>query len=103
MDNFNVIRADRTCNKGGGLAIALRKGIVLSEINIILNIENSLFTQAITIKSRIGELLIVSIHRVPAAANIIGSATWTRLLGFISDINAQAVSVGGDFNCHHIS
>ena len=103
MDNFNVIRADRTCNKGGGLAMGLRKGIVFSEIKTILKIENSLETQAITVKSSIGKLLIVSIYRVPAAANIIGSATWTRLLGSNSDINAQAVFVGGDFNCHHIS
>ena len=104
MDNFNVIRVDRTCNRGGGLGMALRKGIVCSDINTILSIENSLETQAITIKSSIGELLIVSIYsRVPAAASIIGSATWPRLLSSISDINAQAVFVGGDFNYHHIS
>ena len=69
----------------------------------VRNKKNSLETQAITIKFRIGELLIVSIYRVPAAVNIIGSATWTRLLSFISDINAQAAFVGGDFNFHHIS
>ena len=103
LKNFNLIRADRLSNRGGGLAIAIRTGINFSRISSIFNDENSLETLSISINSSEGELLIVSVYRVPASDNIILSNTWSILLNSISVINSNSVFIGGDFNSHHSS
>ena len=101
LKEFNIIRADRQCNNGGGLAIAVRRGITFSRVTSIFNIENSLESLAISIETSLGELLIVSLCRVPAFNNFLSSDTWTNLFNSIQNLNFSSVFIAGDFNCHN--
>lgn len=103
LKNFNIIQSDRLSNRGGGLAIAIRDNIKFSRINSITNIENSLETLAISINTSIGELLIVSVYRVPSSENKISDATWSSFFNSILTTNIPSIMIAGNFNCHHSS
>ena len=62
---FNIIRADKAINNRGGLSIAIRRGIAFSRVSSIINIENYLKTRSVFTDTSTGQLLIVSVYRVP--------------------------------------
>ena len=99
--NFNIIRADRAINNRGGLAIVIRRGIAFSRVSSIINIKNNLETLSVSIDTSAGQLLIVSVYRVPLAVGRISQETWSGFLESVTTVNASNVFIGGDFNSHH--
>ncbi|XP_033218359.1 uncharacterized protein LOC117173824 [Belonocnema kinseyi] len=93
--------ADRLSNSRGALAIALRRGITFSQITSILSMEDKLETLATSIGISLGELLNVSVYRVPTPTVFITSVTWTQLFDFIKDVNCSSVVISDDCNCHN--
>lgn len=98
LKQFNIIRNDRIINKGGGLIIAIRKNLIFSKISTIFTREDELETLAVSINSPFGELLIVSVYRVPGKQTPLNY--WKRFFNSIKNSGFNSVVIGGDFNCH---
>ena len=68
-------------NRSNDLAITARDcNERFSEVSLIVNIEDSLETLAVSIDPSVNELLIVTIYRVPSPDNKISNRTWIALL-----------------------
>lgn len=99
LKHFKIIRSDRIINKGGGLVIAIRKNLIFSRIQTIFSQENELETLAVLINSSRGEILLVSIYRVPG--NQTPTNHWKNLFNSIKNSGIKNVLICGDFNSHN--
>lgn len=98
LKQFNIIRSDRTVNKGGGLAFVIRKNLTFSKIGSIFTREDEFETLAVSIDSSMGELLVVLVYRVPG--KLTPPTYWKNFFNSIKNSGFNTVFIGGDFNCH---
>ena len=81
-----------TSNRGGGLAIAIiRKGIWFSGVSPMVNTVDSLETLTVSIDFSVGELLIVTIYRVPSPGDELPDRAWTAFHNSIFSANSNSI------------
>ena len=99
LRNFNLLRIDRSNCQGGGLLMAIRHHIPFEPIHWIYSLNDFLDTQAITIPTDLGQMLIVNVYRNPRSP--IHSVDWSAFLNSTSQYDCHLIC--GDFNPHYQS
>ena len=99
LRNFNLLRTDRSNRQGGGLLMAMINDIPFIPIHPIYCLNDLLDTQAITIPTDLGQMLIVNVYRTPGSPT--HSVDWSAFLNCTSEYDCTLIC--GDFNSHHHS
>ena len=94
IKDFNLILKCRD-NRGGGLAICLKKDIPFTEVNSIFHSPGIFETLSVSISSSLGPLFIIAIYSVPSYTT--STNAWKLL--FYSLPPTGSVFLAGDFNC----
>ena len=97
LENFIFIRNDRLEDKGGGIAIAIKKHIKFDILKEVVSVPKILETLAIEILTESGRMALVAIYRSPN--NLCKPKNWLDLLHSLR--NHSFAFIGGDFNLHH--
>ena len=97
--NFEILRSDRAfaVNRGGGVAILIKKSIPFKKINIISNL-NMIEVCGCEVNSNIGSLAIFSFY-IPPRVNF----SVSQLNNIISSTSCRNILICGDFNAHNVS
>ncbi|OXU26991.1 hypothetical protein TSAR_006854 [Trichomalopsis sarcophagae] len=93
---FVIVRNDRPVDREGGTAICIRNSIPFNPI-ITYNSTHNLESNAVSIITSQGELLIVSVYRPPNSP--FDNIHLQRLLSSIDSFSS--ILLAGDFNCHN--
>lgn len=93
LKDFDVIRRDRLCRRGGGVLIFVRSSLKYSIIEDVPDLHGAIESCGVNVWSDQGIISIISIYRPPDSPRI-NSRSWSIFFSYFKG----NVIIGGDFN-----
>ncbi|XP_076291049.1 uncharacterized protein LOC143214198 [Lasioglossum baleicum] len=97
ISGFNSVRKDRTCGRGGGIAIFIAKDLKYNILNSIAHNDLQTETCCIQITNTQEKVIIAAIYRPPSTN--FSTTRWNTFIQDVKDIGPYLIM--GDFNSHH--
>ena len=97
IKNYEILRSDRASNKGGGVAISVKKDLDFKKFSFISRF-GSIEVCACEVASSSGDLAIFSFYILPRS-----NFTASALNNILSITSCRSIVLCGDFNAHNVS